>query len=126
MSIPKDFQARAGLLNDRVILITGASGGLGKALSIECARAGATVILCGRSQPKLERVYDEIESLGAPQPAIAKLDLDTATAVVRAYGGLIKAAMREWVERDQLSEAQVRAVLTETLVALAESVLPRV
>jgi len=62
-------------------LVTGASSGLGQALAIECARAGATVILSGRNGAKLERVYDEIESLGAPQPAIARLDLATATAV---------------------------------------------
>ncbi|MDP8985205.1 MAG: YciK family oxidoreductase [Pseudomonadota bacterium] len=79
--IPKDFAPPAGLLDRRVILITGASSGLGRALAIECARAGATVILSGRNNGRLERVYDEIEALGAPQPAIAPLDLATATAV---------------------------------------------
>jgi NAD(P)-dependent dehydrogenase (short-subunit alcohol dehydrogenase family) len=81
MPIPKHFTPHAGLLAERVILVTGASGGLGRALAIECARAGATVILSGRNQAKLERVYDEIEALAAPQPAIATLDLATATAV---------------------------------------------
>jgi NAD(P)-dependent dehydrogenase (short-subunit alcohol dehydrogenase family) len=74
------FAARTGLLEGRVILITGATGGLGRALSVACARAGATVILCGRNPAKLERLYDEIEALGCPQPAIAVLDLATATA----------------------------------------------
>jgi NAD(P)-dependent dehydrogenase (short-subunit alcohol dehydrogenase family) len=69
------------LLAGRVILVTGASSGLGRALAIECARAGATVILSGRNGAKLERAYDEIESLGAPQPAIAMLDLEKATAI---------------------------------------------
>ncbi|MDB6084756.1 MAG: short chain dehydrogenase, partial [Gammaproteobacteria bacterium] len=86
MPIPKDFTVRPGLLADRAILVTGASSGLGRALAVECARAGATVILSGRSRVRLERVYDEIESLGAPQPAIAVLDLATATAV--DYDGL--------------------------------------
>jgi NAD(P)-dependent dehydrogenase (short-subunit alcohol dehydrogenase family) len=81
MSIPKDFNPPAGLLTDRIILVTGASSGLGRALAIECARAGATVILSGRNATKLERVYDEIEALHAPQPAIAVLDLAAATAV---------------------------------------------
>jgi NAD(P)-dependent dehydrogenase (short-subunit alcohol dehydrogenase family) len=81
MPIPKNFTPPAGLLADRVILVTGASSGLGRALAIECARAGATVILCGRNGAKLERVYDEIESLGAPQPAIAMLELEKATAI---------------------------------------------
>jgi NAD(P)-dependent dehydrogenase (short-subunit alcohol dehydrogenase family) len=81
MPIPKHFTPPAGLLAGRVILVTGASSGLGRALAIECARAGATVILCGRNGAKLERAYDEIESLGAPQPAIAMLDLEKATAI---------------------------------------------
>jgi NAD(P)-dependent dehydrogenase (short-subunit alcohol dehydrogenase family) len=78
--IPKQFKADPGLLAGRVILITGAGGGLGSALARECAKAGASVILCGRHAAKLERVYDEIEKMGAPQPAIAMLDLAAATA----------------------------------------------
>src|SRR5277367_6577249 len=78
--IPKLFKADPDLLAGRVILITGAGGGLGSALARECAKAGASVILCGRNAAKLERVYDEIEKMGAPQPAIAMLDLAAATA----------------------------------------------
>jgi NAD(P)-dependent dehydrogenase (short-subunit alcohol dehydrogenase family) len=80
MSIPKDFVPGANLLAARVILITGASGGLGRVLALECAKAGATVILAGRNSGKLDRIYDEIEALGAAQPATAVLDLATATA----------------------------------------------
>ena len=79
--IPKPFSPAADLLAGRVILITGAGSGLGRALAVECARVGASVILCGRNLAKLERVYDEIESLGKPRPALATLDLAAATAV---------------------------------------------
>src|SRR5882762_6729636 len=79
--IPKQFTPDADLLAGRVILITGAGSGLGRALAVEGARAGATVILSGRNGAKLERVYDEIETMGAPRPAIATLDLAAATAV---------------------------------------------
>ena len=47
--IPKHFTPEPDLLAGRVILITGASGGLGAALARECARAGASVILSGRN-----------------------------------------------------------------------------
>jgi NAD(P)-dependent dehydrogenase (short-subunit alcohol dehydrogenase family) len=79
--IPTNFTPGPGLLTGRVILITGASGGLGRALSLACAEAGATLILCGRNARKIEKLYDEIEALRAPQPAIAMLDLAAATAV---------------------------------------------
>ena len=68
------------MLEQRTILITGASGGLGRALALECARCGATVILCGRNGAKLDRLYDEITAQGGPQPALAPLDLAAATA----------------------------------------------
>jgi NAD(P)-dependent dehydrogenase (short-subunit alcohol dehydrogenase family) len=101
--IPKPFTPDPGLLAGRVILITGAGSGLGKALAIECARAGAAVILSGRNQSKLERVYDEIAAIGAPQPAIATLDLAAATAV--DYDNLAKTIDAEFGKLDGLVHA---------------------
>jgi NAD(P)-dependent dehydrogenase (short-subunit alcohol dehydrogenase family) len=101
--IPKDFGAQPGLLAGRVILITGAAGGLGRALSLECARAGASVILAGRNLTKLERLYDEIEAMGAARPAVAVLDLATATAV--EYDALAGVIEREFGKLDGLVHA---------------------
>ena len=58
------------LLQGRVILVTGAGDGIGKAASISYARHGATVILAGKTIPKLEAVYDQIVAEGGPLPAI--------------------------------------------------------
>jgi NAD(P)-dependent dehydrogenase (short-subunit alcohol dehydrogenase family) len=101
--IPSDFIPDRDLLKGRAILITGAGSGLGRALAIECARAGASVILSGRNSAKLDRVYDEIQALGAPQPAIAVLDLAAATAV--DYDALARVIDQEFGKLDGLVHA---------------------
>jgi len=101
--IPSQFTPEAGLLEGRTILITGAGSGLGRALACECARAGASVILCGRNGGKLDRVYDEIQAQGGPQPAIAVLDLAAATAV--DYDQLAKTIGGEFGKLDGLVHA---------------------
>ncbi len=65
-------------LHDRLVLITGAYGGLGRAVSLACARAGATVVIFGRVVRRLEALYDEIVAAGGPEPVIHPLDLLTA------------------------------------------------
>ena len=72
-----DYQPEKNLLEDRIIAVTGAGDGIGKAASLAFAEYGATVILIGRTIPKLEKVYDEIVQLGGPQPAIFPMDLRT-------------------------------------------------
>jgi NAD(P)-dependent dehydrogenase (short-subunit alcohol dehydrogenase family) len=67
-------------LADRAILITGATGGIGRPLALACAAHGATVVLHGRIVRKLEGLYDEIVAAGHPQPTILPLDLATANA----------------------------------------------
>ena len=67
-------------LHERVVLITGASGGLGEALSMACAAAGATVVIHGRVVRKLEALYDRMMDAGHPEPVILPLDLAKAEA----------------------------------------------
>ncbi len=74
-----DYQAPDRLLAERVILVTGAGDGIGRAAALSYARHGATVILLGRTIAKLEAVYDAIESEGLPQPAIFPLNFEGAT-----------------------------------------------
>jgi len=80
MSLPPPATASDIDLSGRVILVTGASGGLGKAVAMACAARGATVALHGRTVHKLEAIYDAIVAAGQPQPTILPLDLAVAGA----------------------------------------------
>lgn len=62
------------ILAGRVVVVSGAHGELGSAAALECARAGATVVLLGRKVPRLNRVYDAVKAAG-PEPAIYPMDL---------------------------------------------------
>ncbi|GGK74204.1 YciK family oxidoreductase [Amphritea balenae] len=73
-----DYQAPENLLQNKVILVTGAGAGIGRAAALSYASKGATVILLGRTEEKLDTVYDEIEAAGYPQAAIITLNLQTA------------------------------------------------
>ena len=74
-----DWRPAPGLLHERVILITGAANGIGRAVAGTCAAHGASVILLDRDVRGLEQAYDEITAAGHPEPALYPLDLKGAT-----------------------------------------------
>lgn len=78
MKIETNYQFTKNELKDKVILVTGANRGLGKAIALDLARAGATVILLGRDMGSLETIYDEIMAQNLPEPLIHGLDLEGA------------------------------------------------
>ena len=103
----RQYSPPPALLRGRVIAITGASDGIGRALSLAAATLGAEVVLIGRNLKRLEAVHAEIAALGASGAAgtedagdrtcIAQLDLENslapdyervATALQQRYGRL--------------------------------------
>lgn len=74
----QSFTVSAEHLSGKVILVTGATGGMGTALSKACAQAGATLVLASRKEKKLEQLYDVLVDANAPQPAIIPLQQDKA------------------------------------------------
>lgn len=77
--LPADRVAGGTSLADRVVLVTGAYGGLGAATARAAARAGATVVITGRRKRQLEQLYDAMLQEQLPEPVIHPLDMETAT-----------------------------------------------
>jgi NAD(P)-dependent dehydrogenase (short-subunit alcohol dehydrogenase family) len=97
---PKEYTAPPTLLEDRVILVTGAGTGIGRAAAIGFAQHGATVLLLGRTVSKLESVYDEIVAAEYPRPAIVRMNL--AKAQGPDYSALVDQIGTEYGRLDGL------------------------
>lgn len=75
---------------NKVVLITGASRGIGRAAAIACARAGMQVVATGRAQAALETLDDDIRASGALAPTIVPLDLTDFDGIDRLGGALFQ------------------------------------
>lgn len=91
--LPVDWELAADSLAGRVVLVTGAYGGLGGAVARAASKAGATVVITGRRKRQLEQLYDAMRAEGLSEPVIHPLDMETATPTDYA-------ALADGLERD--------------------------
>lgn len=63
------------VFKDRIVLVTGATRGIGHAVALAFGKAGATVVALGRTQGALEALDDEIQAAGGPRPALVPFNL---------------------------------------------------
>lgn len=127
-------------LEGRVILITGAGGGLGSAVARAAAAAGAETVLCGRDQKRLGAVYDAIVAAGDPEPALFPVDfgsaaeadyerlaegiaadcgrLDGIAHLAAAFGGLMPLASTPLEEWQRILHATLTAPFAATRACL--------
>jgi NAD(P)-dependent dehydrogenase (short-subunit alcohol dehydrogenase family) len=90
----------SGELAGRVIAITGATGGIGRAVAIAAIREGATLIVMGRNVRKLQGLHVELEQL-APGAALM-VPMDFEKAVANDYDALAAAIMARYGRLDGL------------------------
>jgi len=79
MKLPVNYKVEEGELEGKVILVTGANRGFGLAITMDLAKAGATVIMLGRDLGSLEYAYDAVVDAGYKEPILYPLDLEGAT-----------------------------------------------
>ncbi len=79
----------AGLLNSKVIVISGGGSGIGRATAWLAARLGAHAVICGRKLEKLERVESAIVAQGLACQAVA-LDIRERAAVDGFFDSVLK------------------------------------
>jgi short-subunit dehydrogenase len=110
-------------------LITGASGGIGRAIALELARLGADLVLLARRAEKLQRVADEIHTLGRRAELVVGdvTDATTRSAAVdraAALGGLDilvnNAGVGALGPFEQASPERLRRIMEVNFFALTE------
>lgn len=82
-------------LENKTILVTGASSGIGKAIAIECSKMGAKVVITGRNEQRLQETYEQLEG-AQPAYIVADLtkkeDIETLINQIGSLNGLVNCA----------------------------------
>jgi len=75
----QDHKTEKDAFSDKVIMVTGAADGIGKAVTIALAEHGATVLMLDKKSRHLEKLFDEIVERGYQEPIILPIDLMEVT-----------------------------------------------
>jgi 2-deoxy-D-gluconate 3-dehydrogenase len=115
-------------LSGRVAVVTGGNGGIGRALALGFAGAGASVAIIGRNEEKNQRVLGELKGIGQPalalrvdvshrdelQPAMERIERELGpvdilvnnAGIVSISGGVLQKSDEDW---DRVLEVQLNA-----------------
>ena len=102
-------------LSGRVVLVTGASQGIGRACALKLAQSGATVAVAARNQEKLKELVDQIEAASG-KAGVFPIDVgdeeqvkSTFRAVISQFGKIDILVNNAGITRDQLVMRMKRA-----------------
>lgn len=73
------------LLEGKIVFITGASKGIGRATALVCAKHGALLVINGRNEEQLITLADEIEEISAKRPLIVNYDVANIDDMKKAF-----------------------------------------
>lgn len=76
-------------LKEQIVVVTGASKGIGAGISKELAQKGATVILCSRDKEQLNRLQNEIAEEGG-NAHVFQLDINSVTQITKVFEDIFK------------------------------------
>ena len=97
-------------LSGKVAIVTGGGRGIGRAIALGLAGAGASVVVCSRTQKEIDSVVDEIHQMGGTAMAVAA-DL----TVNEQLENLVNATIKEFGRIDILVNNAARSFLRSLL-----------
>jgi 2-dehydro-3-deoxy-D-gluconate 5-dehydrogenase len=131
-------------LTGRVAVVTGGNGGIGRAIALGLAAAGAKVAVLGRNEEKNQRVLSELKALGNPsiavsldvtdrpglEPSLRKVESELGridvlvnnAGNVSLSGGVLNETAEDW---DNVIETQLNAVFLLSKLAAKSMVMSR-